>query len=52
VKEPTPRAPELEIPRLFGAGVGARPLDEPHDPRALREFNLSFAICARAEGGR
>jgi hypothetical protein len=24
VKEPTPRAPELEIPRLLGAGVGAR----------------------------
>jgi transcription initiation factor TFIIIB Brf1 subunit/transcription initiation factor TFIIB len=24
VKEPEPRAPELEIPRLFGAGVGAR----------------------------
>ena len=23
VKEPEPRAPELEIPRLFGAGVGA-----------------------------
>jgi hypothetical protein len=23
VKEPEPRAPELESPRLFGAGVGA-----------------------------
>jgi hypothetical protein len=27
VKEPEPRAPELEIPRLFGAGVGAGSLN-------------------------
>ena len=27
VREPAPRAPELEIPRLFGAGVGAGSLN-------------------------
>ena len=27
VKEPTPRAPELESPRLFGAGVGVGSLN-------------------------
>jgi len=38
VKEPEPRAPELEIPRLFGAGVGAR-------------LNLAFELSICPECG-
>ena len=53
VKEPEPRAPELESPRPMGAGVGARPKPVILDSfaRAMKEL-LSIDIDEVAgEGG-